>query len=295
MPISLKINGVNVTHQKLVFSDGAVGVKLESRTPVNSTNAIISVISDKKPNDELFEIASLVDILRDINPRIVITLILPYLPYARQDRRMQSHDCFSLKVYTDFINSLKLDRIYTVDAHSEVGSALVGSINITQANILHAIKDTIRKPDVIVAPDAGAAKKALKGAEALGVSPENVVYLEKVRNTANGQIEGMRILSDGYSITGKNVLILDDLCDGGYTFVLAAQALKSLAPNQLGLFVTHGLFSSGLPRLFGAGLDFILTTDSVTQSEKSKGFDYFELNKIIPSFINPFIPAGIKA
>lgn len=264
----LILNNVNMDFVTTKFSDGAISVKLNSPAPRHVERANIVVVSEGKLNDELFTIASMVDIVRSINPRAIITLDLPYCPYARQDRRMVRHDAFSLKVYAAMLNSLKLDRVITIDAHSDVGPSLIdNNVNIPQDFIFGSSTavDSIKGwADVIVAPDAGAAKKTLKAAKVLGFDPNLILYMEKVRDVTNGNITGSRILGDTSHLCDFDALIVDDLCDGGGTFIQAAQSLYDAGATSVGLFVTHGIFSRGYQPLLDAGIDRIWTTDSIT-------------------------------
>lgn len=264
--ISLSVNDVMVSHKVNRFSDGAIGVKIVNAMPVKVERAGILVKSEGNLNDEFFEIASLVDILRACNSRVVITLFLPFAPYARQDRRMDRHDAFSLKVYADQINLLNLDRVVVLDSHSDGFPACVNNcVNIPQDFILRASKDAVGLSDfaeTIISPDAGSAKKVIKAAIALGVDPNSVVYLEKIRDTTTGAITSTKIASDPSGVMGTNCLIIDDLCDGGATFIAGAEVLYKAGARSVGLFVTHGIFSRGVLSLSENGIDKIWTTDS---------------------------------
>lgn len=264
--IELTINGVYVTHTKTKFSDGAIGVKLTGSVPVKATYAGIIVKSEGELNDEFAEIRGIVNILRWLSSSISISLFLPFAPYARQDRRMDQYDAFSLKDYADQLNLLNLTRVVVVDAHSDVAPALFNNcINIPQDFIIRSGKDELGIADfaeVVVAPDAGAAKKVLKASNALGLDPNAIVYLEKVRDTTTGAITSTKVASDPSNIVGANCLIVDDLCDGGATFIAGAEALYKNGARSVGLFVTHGIFSRGVESLSEAGIDKIWTTNS---------------------------------
>lgn len=265
--ISLSINGVHIEQKLTGFSDGATGVKFLPSLPRNPENAVIRVISEGCPNDEFFQIASIVDILRSINAGIRIHLFLPYAPYARQDRRMDKHDAFSGKIYAGMINSLKLDRVTVLDAHSDVLPALIDNcVNISQDFILSDDKlhtSISGWANALVCPDAGAAKKAYKAAMMLGFDPNATVYMEKVRDTRDGSISSTKIASDPSTVMGAAVVIIDDIVDGGRTFTESAAALYDAGATNVGLFVSHGIFSRGLKNLTDAGIDKIWTTNSI--------------------------------
>lgn len=269
--IELTINRVYIPHTKINFSDGAIGVKLTGAIPHSPAEAFITVRSEGLLNDEFFEVASLVDILRSINNRISIGLFIPYTPYARQDRRMDRHDAFSLKQYADNLNSLNLDEVVVLDAHSDVAPAMINNCkNIPQSFILGTEegRSMMGWANVIVAPDAGASKKILKAAGVLGIPHDQVVYMEKERDTRTGSILGTKVASDPSILVGNTALIVDDLVDGGRTFIECASALYTAGATHVGLFVTHGIFSYGLQPLIDAGIDRIWTTDSFINSKQ---------------------------
>lgn len=265
--ISLSINGVHIEQKLTGFSDGATGVKLMSALPRNPENAVIRVISEGTPNDDFFQIASIVDILRSVNAGIRIHLFLPYAPYARQDRRMDKYDAFSGKIYAGMINNLKLDRVTVLDAHSDVLPALIDNcVNIPQDFVLRSEKlhtSISGWADALVCPDAGAAKKAYKAALTLGFDPNATIYMEKVRDTRNGSISSTKIASDPNTVMGAAVVIIDDIIDGGRTFTESAAALYDAGATHVGLFTTHGIFSRGVRDLTHAGIDKIWTTNSI--------------------------------
>lgn len=270
--IVLNINGCSIPFEKTIFSDGAVSVKLTSAIPKNPEKAFISVYSEGSLNEEFFVVASLENILRRLNNRIHITLRMPYIPYARQDRSMVRNDAFSLKVFSQLLNSLCIDEVQTLDAHSDVSPALIDRcLNITQDKIfkISSLNEEIKGwADVIVCPDAGAAKKTHKNAEVLGFDPNSTVFMEKVRDVSNGHITSTRITSNHDNLRGAHAIIIDDLCDGGGTFIQSAAALYDAGVAGVGLFVTHGIFSRGIQPILEAGINRIWTTDSFKNTKQ---------------------------
>lgn len=274
MIIKLTINGYDIKFDTLKFSDSAISVKVTGTLPTHPVNATISVIEAENLQDELFTISSLVSVLRDINSGIRIDLFMPYTPYARQDRRMDRHDAFSMKVYASMINSLNLNRVIVMDSHSDVAPALIDRcINIPQdfiLKVLNRLDATFGYQCVLVSPDIGASKKIYKASEALAV--EGVSYLNKVRDTRTGQISGVELFGgSGSGLENKKLLIVDDLCDGGGTFIQAANELMKYNPSSIELYVTHGIFSKGLDPIFNSGIDKIWTTDSFKNQYKGNG------------------------
>ena len=275
---SLKINNLDVPIIRQTFTDGAIGLQLDGTLPRQCESAQIYAPLTGCPQNMLFEIKCLVDILRTLNSRIHIQLFMPYLPYARQDRRMVRNDALTLRIYVDDINSLKLDSVVVMDVHSDAG--VIGLNNVThieQASILSVNplrfeigaqfnRDT---NPVIVAPDAGALKKIGKVAHVIPHS--GVVILGKERNVETRELGAMKVLdSTLYRLEDRRAVIFDDLCDGGRTFMQAASILKECGAEMVDLYITHGIFSYGVGQILEGGISNIFTTDSVQLSEEAK-------------------------
>jgi ribose-phosphate pyrophosphokinase len=117
----------------------------------------------------------------------------------------------------------------------------------------------------LISPDAGASKKTVKIAEYFNGEPE-VIQAQKLRNLKTGEIVKTEILGD---VKGKKVLIADDICDGGRTFIELAKVLKNQGAIEVSLFITHGIFSKGL-EVFEGLIDTIYTTDSFRPKSEFK-------------------------
>jgi ribose-phosphate pyrophosphokinase len=186
----------------------------------------------------------LTEALREYAPQAEFRLHMPYLPYARQDNRFAKGEALSIKVFCNLINDLKYDLVIVADCHSTVGLALLDNVkHITQLQSIRAnpaLHNMAQAADVIVAPDAGAAKKAQEIATFFG---KPLVQCLKTR-TPEGHIH-VQVLGD---VTGLKALVVDDICDGGGTFL--ALAKSELGPSkELNLYVTHGIFSKGFSEL----------------------------------------------
>lgn len=291
--IKLKINGVEVASSQVKFSDGASSFTLEGALPLNPVKALISAKPSGSLPDLFFEIAQAVDVLRQLNNRIEIILLMPYVPYARQDRSMQRNDARSLKVFASLLNSLNLDKVVVVDAHSTVSCALINNVVeieqhqlIGSSNVLHCLL----KGYVLVAPDAGSLKKIGKVAEL--IKPSGNVILDKERDTTTGALSNFRIVdSDLSSLEGRKCLIVDDLCDGGGTFIGAAKVLKQAGASQVDLFVSHGIFSRGVENLLDNGIRHIFTTNSFAEPTTNPDVTVFPLEYTLN---NSFYSLGIR-
>lgn len=236
-----------------LFSGGEVHCKY---TPMGGGNTI--VLLDYSMNG-LMALAQQVQMWRRNHYVAYIDLILPYLPYARQDRWIVDDEPFSLKIYCDMINSLKFNSVKVWDCHSDVGMALLDNCwNIPQWEIARkAIPEHyLNNKDVLfVSPDAGAYKKLSK----LIPQDERIIIGVKKRDE-----KGNIIQTGTYSpqsLLNKTCVIVDDICDGGRTFIELANVLKSQGAKEVLLYVTHGIFSKGLEPL-QEYIDHVYTTNS---------------------------------
>lgn len=189
---------------------------------------------------------------------VVGCLEIPYIPYGRQDRICNYGESYSIKVMADLINSIGAPEVISLDPHSLVTGALINNFKeVKQARLTKYVQVEV---DYICAPDSGAIKKAFETAT-LRKTP--LILANKVRNLQTGEITKTEILTD-VVYYDKKVLIVDDLCDGGRTFLELAKVLKREGVKRIYLYVTHGIFSKGL-EVFDGLIDHIWTTDSYCQ------------------------------
>ena len=162
----------------------------------------------------------------------------------------------------NFINQLNFSKVTIWDAHSDVSPALLHRVvNIPQLSLLMRCEELCQRLATgeltLISPDAGASKKTIKIAEAFKGEPE-VIQAQKIRDLKSGDIISTEIIGD---VQGKKVLIADDICDGGRTFIELAKVLRAKGAIEISLFITHGIFSKGVD-VFEGLIDTIYTTDS---------------------------------
>lgn len=167
-----------------------------------------------------------------------ISLIMPYIPYARQDRVSVNGEALSIKVFADLINTQNYDEVVVWDAHSSVALALID--RCTNFSQLYITQRIIKPSHILVAPDAGAAKKV---AEIATYHHVPILQATKIRNQHTGEITGTSI-NHGVLHSANHYLIVDDICDGGRTFIELAREIK-VSSAKVDLYVTHGIFSKG--------------------------------------------------
>jgi ribose-phosphate pyrophosphokinase len=182
-------------------------------------------------------------------------LVIPYLMGARSDRYMLPGDSCELKVVADAINSCNFERVNLFDVHSDVATLLIKRCK--NHNNSRLVKAYGKDDAVLIVPDAGAAKKAEKYA-GWNANITSSVQCVKTRDFENGLVT-LRVIN-AQACKDKNCVIIDDICDGGATFLAIAKEVRHYA-KHLTLIVSHGIFSKGM-RALEAVFDEIIMSDS---------------------------------
>lgn len=250
-----------VNLETFTFSGGEEHVRFE---PTEFTGtAKIEIFARLTNSSKLIQLMMATDALKRLSfNKVPIELVIPYFPYARQDRVCVNGEALGAEVMARFINDLDFAKVTIWDAHSDVSPALIHNVvNVPQTELLkrsEQLSNRLLTGELcLLSPDAGASKKTLKIAEEFNGEPE-VIQAQKQRNLKTGEILKTEISGQ---VANKNVLIVDDICDGGRTFIELAKVLKSRGANEISLFITHGIFSKGL-EVFEGLIDAIYTTDS---------------------------------
>lgn len=176
-------------------------------------------------------------------------LVIPYVPYARQDRQCADGESFSLKVFTSLINAQNFDHIYVMDAHSNVAPGLLNNcINIDNSQYVSMALDDmeILGPVYSVSPDSGSNSKNHSLIRKIGRF-EKIIACDKIRDPKTGKLSGFQVFAE--DLNKVDCMIVDDLCDAGGTFIGIAKELKEKNAGDIYLFVTHGIFSKGFKEL----------------------------------------------
>lgn len=249
------------------FPDGAVWLRITQHLPDSVRVMRIRARAMRDMND-LMLLAQLVDAVTHVCDVSFRHLELPWLPYARQDRHLCAGDSFALRVFAKYLNGIGFDRILVLDPHSEAAAAAVDNlVAIPQYRCVlqhTALREALRAGQLLaVAPDAGALKKIHEVVQASGAG--EYATMTKRRDVTTGALTGFALLSG--EVAGRDVLIVDDICDGGGTFVGAANVLRQAGARSVALYVTHGLFSKGVAPLLEGGIDVIYTTTSLASPE----------------------------
>lgn len=234
-----KINGIQVDPTR--FPDGTSQIwKLSEELFVAK---VINIEWYFVNEGEIMHLAQINDLFRH-TPRK--NLYIDYLPYARQDKAISNDKTFAFLTFSKIINNMNFHEIKILDPHN---------VNICELtlNMFKEVKPTefidntimLLKPDAICFPDKGAK------ARYDWITHPWKVYGEKVRDQLTGEIKSITIHG---RVDNKNVLIIDDICDAGGTFVGCAAALKNAGAKEINLYTTHGLYTKGLKVMKEAGI-----------------------------------------
>lgn len=239
----------------LTFPDGQPHFKLETHDPEPISVTIEMAI--KTPAD-LFMVGLVSDVLR-ASGYTSINLDVRYLLAARMDRAIDNNQPFTLRLVSRVINGCGFNRVRILDVHSDVSGLLIhNSENVLPFDVVQQVRKTLDYP-WILCPDNGAQNRvsALCG----GFHLRGV----KHRDMQTGTLTGFGLDCCGVDKEEvESVLIVDDICDGGGTFVGLAKVLRAAGAEKVYLYVTHGIFSKGLPL---HGIDHVYTTDSYLENE----------------------------
>lgn len=199
-------------------------------------------------------------------------LFLPYLPFARADRRFVEGDAAGFNVFMRLLETLRFTSVWTFDAHNPDEAKRWGISNMLPTDsaidqIRPFIRKFGRKGLVLILPDKGAAKRYdLRGYKL------PFIIAEKTRDAKTGKLSGFKI--SPLIAHFQRALVIDDICDGGGTFIGLAEAISKRNPDiKLALYVSHGIFSKGCDVLHQAGYEKLCISD---YSFKGREYDQFK-------------------
>lgn len=261
---------VNISH----FPDGTLLMK----ELVDGNEATITWLYEN--NEELLAVYFLTKHLQSKGVKD-ISLKLPYIPNARQDRVKKDEDVFTLKYFSQIINSLGFKKVTVLDPHSYVSEALIDNVVIESPKpfVFRAIKKiseankTAENNDGILMfyPDEGAMKRYS------GMFDRPYTFGIKKRDWATGDILGLEVSGQKELVKGSTILIVDDICSRGGTFYHSAKALKELGADKIYLYISHCENTILEGEIIKSDLiERVYTTNSIftKENEKIEVFDY---------------------
>lgn len=262
--------GKSIKFENFVFNGGEPHIKilenLEGEKQITITTRI-------QHFNDLGLLLIAVDALKRMGIQY-LNLVLPYFPAARQDRVMVVGESLSVKVYADIINAQNFQKITVLDPHSEVTPALLNNVQVVSNHAFVSQCLQHEKDYILVSPDGGALKKVYALSQYLG--GKTVVECSKKRNVQTGELSGFTVYEE--DLKNQTCVIVDDICDGGGTFLGLATELKKKNCGRLILIISHGIFSKGLVDLM-TSFDKIYSSNSFKEVDDNKIFTQIKLNK----------------
>ena len=243
-----------VKYTLTTFPDGEPHIKFSEEINRKCNYNIHCRITN--PSD-LFVLAQVCDILNRSSVDFNINIF--YLMSMRMDRVITFEESFTLKLVADVINSFGAKNVFVLEPHSEKTLTLIHNCHV----FIPKVFDT--QGCIVCYPDAGAMTRYSAGYDC--------ICLEKTRDLKNnGKLTGMKFSHIGENIVGDTILVRDDLCDGGGTFVLAAKLLREKFPDKkLSIFVNHMVNPRGIENLS-------VNYDDVYFTNSYKNWDNLPLN-----------------
>ena len=249
------------------FSDGEIKVEIEANVRGHDTFIIQSTCAPSNKN--VMELMFLADALKRSSASRV-TAIVPYFGYARQDRRVRSARVpISAKVVADMFDAVGIDRVLTVDLHSETIQGFfdmpADNVYATKLMVDDIKANNERDKIIVVSPDVGGVVRSRALAKQLDGT--DLAIIDKRRAAAN-QSEVMNIIGD---INGKVCIVPDDIIDTAGTLCNAADALKEQGAAAVKAYITHPVLSGpAIERLENSAIDELVVTNSIPLSPEAQ-------------------------
>lgn len=274
--ITLKTRTNTVELKWWTFPGGERNVKIVDIKDIDGRDLFVTCKFEN--SNDLIDMLLLVNAIRNVDivglNQIDIFLDIPYFPFARQDRVMTDGEPFALQVAVQLIKACKFKTVTVMDPHSDVLTGMFepGELKIVPQWKLWApiMNSPSSQNTALVSPDAGAQKKIHKLSNAIYELSRGELYIpaieaSKRRDPATGEIVETVINHDHLNMY-KTLFVVDDICDGGRTFIELAKAIRTKGyTGELILCVTHGIFSKGIEPLFQV-YDKVFTLNNMNPS-----------------------------
>lgn len=233
-------------YEVISFPDGEKHLKINKLDRKDTVEIICRITN----SDELFLLMQLSDIL---NRQCVSVdkITIPYLMTMRCDRLFSFEQPFSLKIVSNVINSFHAKQVVIIEPHSNTCLDL-----IKNSKAEYVIGKLVDNDSIFCLPDKGAELRY--GSNGFIHQP---IICTKKRDVGTGKLTGFEIEEIGDYKGGNTIIVIDDLCDGGGTFVGIAKKLRELKPSELTLAITHAVQKDGIERVSGF-YDKVIITNS---------------------------------
>ncbi len=244
------------------FSDGEFQPSYEET--VRGQDVFI-IQSTMPPSDSLFELLLMIDAARRASARKIIAVI-PYFGFARQDRKDKPRVAIGAKLVANMLMAAGVDRVMTMDLHADQiqGFFEVPVDHLFASTIFYSEMQKFNTGNLIMAaPDAGGTKRANTYAKKLDVG---LAICHKSRKKAN-EVAEMTVIGD---VTGKDVILIDDMCDTAGTLTKAADLFMEKGALSVRAFCTHAVLSGpAYERIENSRLTELIVTDTIPLKQQS--------------------------
>ncbi|WP_298175787.1 ribose-phosphate diphosphokinase [Saccharomonospora sp.] len=260
---------VTITPQTLhSFANGEIYVRYQES--VRGTDAFVLQSFSPPINEWIMEQLIMVDALKRASAKR-ITVIMPFYPYSRQDKKHKGREPVSARLVADLFKTAGADRIMTVDLHTaQIQGFFDGPVDhlLAQAVLANYISDTYGNNDItVVSPDSGRVRLAEKWAEQLGSRPIAFIHKTRDPDTPN-QAVANRVVGN---VKGRLCVLIDDMIDTGGTITQAADALMEEGASDVVIASTHGILSDpATERLAKSPVREVVVTNTLPIPEEKR-------------------------
>ncbi|WP_327142126.1 ribose-phosphate diphosphokinase [Nocardia sp. NBC_01327] len=250
------------------FANGETFVRFEES--VRGSDAFVLQSFPAPLNQWVMEHLIMIDALKRGSAKR-ITSVLPFYPYARQDKKHRGREPISARLIADLLKTAGVDRIITVDLHTDqIQGFFDGPVDHMHAQVQLAehIRNNYALDNIaVVSPDAGRVKVAEKWANSLSDAP--LAFIHKTRDplVAN-QVVANRVVGE---VEGRTCILIDDMIDTGGTIAGAVKVLKEAGAGDVVIAATHGILSApAAERLANCGAKEVVVTNTLPIDEAKK-------------------------
>ena len=255
-------------HEERAFEDGEHKIRPLVNVRRHDVFVIHSLYADteQSPNDKLCRLLFFIGALKDARAERV-TAVVPYLCYARKDRRTQPRDPITTKYVAQMFEASGADAVLTLDVHNVAAfenayRCPVSNLEATPLFVDHFARLLRHERVAVVSPDIGGAKRAEQFRRALAAELDEeptAAFVEKRRS--GGVVTGELLVGE---VQGRAVIILDDLISSGTTLQRAARSCRQAGAARIFAAATHGLFMGQAPVVLADPLfESVAVTDTV--------------------------------
>jgi ribose-phosphate pyrophosphokinase len=258
------------------FSDGEIQIEIDEN--VRRRDVYIVQSTCAPVNENLVELLLMIDAMKRASATL-ITAVIPYYGYARQDKKVAPRVPISAKLVADLLQVAGATRVITMDLHA---GQIQGFFDIPVDNLFAApvlldyIKNNFNDDLVIVSPDAGGVERARAFAKRLDAQ---LAIIDKRRDAPN-QAKAMAVIGD---VTDKTVVILDDMVDTAGTLTEAADAIMQKGAKEIHASCAHAVLSGpAVQRIEDSTLKSLVVTDTIPLQDNAKACDKIRILSIAP-------------